>query len=666
MHIDDQMETAELPHEYAIPLIEKCIYTLHSDLRKRNAWDRWLIYTEQHKPLILDRIGVTHNDAGLKNEIAKFVDLTVNPGLDVTKQTAVCWRQGARRSIEGIEEDQLAAFHELVLESNIDTLAPAWNRIASLVGPVIVSPAVRGAELRWDTLLATFAEVRTAPDDPHGQPIAAAWSLRDECCEPGKARAVLLDDQAWTTYESTQGQPQKDGTFGPPTTAILGEPIEHGLGYFPGVTLRFDAVFDGDWWGSPYLNQRLVDATIAIGLLNASLAFTRKAQNKKLLTIIGDLSGFPSGQVLDAEAPLTSDVPPQSGPAPAINVLDFDTDPASYIKHAGWIYRNIANAYGGQVESDEADGSARVVFSVEALTEIRNEQIPHARMFERDLWAAAVDMCKKLRHPLASRLPTRQQVLDGFRIDFGKLSRKFADPAAEQAWLEFLMAKGASDQIEIIRAQGNSTLNDQQIKSLAESHLENQSWFNNILATRNLSLIDGRVHSTAQANGAKGPAVRDGKPLVIEGAQPGAQGADGFAAEADPAAARELEGEAPEPKDGAPPPEPGTDVQAQALNGAQISSFLELCQAFASGQLPFELGERFLPVAFPGVIKNEEAARRILEPMRGFVPRVPAADAGPDGQGLTDGKRRDAGAGDDGDDPADDGQESAPADRDSR
>lgn len=508
--LTDQTLTAELPLEYAVPLIEKCIYTLRSDLRKRNAWDRWLIFTEQHKPLILDRIGVTHNDAGLKNEIAKFVDLTVNPGLDVTRQTAVCWRQGARRSIEGIEPDALAAFHELVLESKVDTLAPAWNRIASLVGPIIVSPAVRKAKLRWDTLLATFAEVRVDEDDRHGQPLAAAWSLREECCEPGKARAILLDDQAWTTYESTQGKPDKDGKFGPPTTAILGKPVRHGLGYFPGVPLRFDSVFDGDWWGSPYLNQRLVDATIAISLLNASLAFTRKAQNKKLLTIVGDLSGFPSGQVLDAEAPLTSDVPPNAGPAPAINVVDFDTDPASYIKHAGWIYRNIADAYGGHVEADEADGSARVVFSIESLTEIRNEQIPHARQFERDLWATAVDMCHKLNHPLASRLPTREQVLAGFRIDFGKLSRRFSDPQAEQAWNDWLLSKGATDQLEILRAQGNTTLDDEQLKDLATRYLENQAWFNDAVTKRNLGMNGQQdVLNAAQANGALGPMVRD-------------------------------------------------------------------------------------------------------------------------------------------------------------
>lgn len=649
MLLTDQSITAELPAEYAVALIERCIYTLQSDTRKRNAWNRWLIYTEQHTPLIRDRILTTHNDPGIRAEIDKFVDLTVNPGLDVTRQTSVCWRQGARRSIEGIDEDQLAAFHELVIESRIDTLAPAWNEIAAFVGPLIVVPAVRKGTLRWDTLLATFAEVATDPEDRHGQPLAAAWSMRVECETNGKATATLLDDQAWTTYESVQGQTKPDGSVMPPQTSIS-KTLPHSLGYFPGVVLRFDSVFDGDWWGSPYLNQRLVDATVAIGLLNASLAFVRKAQNKKLLAIVGDLSGFPSGQVLDAEAPITSDVPPNSGPAPAINVLDFDTDPSSYIKHAAFIYRNIANAYGGQVEADEADGSARVSFSVEALAEIRNKQIPHARTFERDLWAAAVDMCRKLRHPLAARLPTREQVLAGFRIDFGKLSRKFADPAAEQQWLEFLMAKGASDQIEIIRAQGNSTLNDQQIRDLAETHLENQSWFNTILATRNLSLIDGKVASTAQANGAMGPAVRDGTPLVIEGAAPMAQGADGFAA-GEPAEAEPAQAEKPEID-----PTVG-DVQAAALNGAQMAGYMSLGEKLGAGLLPIEFGERFLPIAFPGVVKDEAAARYLLEPLRNFVPRPQAgtpnessdnADAGADAPEMTtDDDRRDPGTGSD-------------------
>lgn len=504
------------PVEYAQALIERCVFTLRNDERKRRAWDRWLIYTEQHAPLILSRIEGTQNDDGVRNELRKFVDLTVNPGLDVTRQTSVCWRQGARRSIEGATKDQLKAFHELVLESRIDAIAPSWNRIAALVGTILVVPAVRRGLLRWDTLLPTFTEVQPDPEDRFGAPLAAAWTIRDECERPEDAVAVFLDAQAWRTYKLRDAHKPAASAMVMATPAADPElrearpPIEHGLGYFPGVPLRFTEVFDGDWYGSPYLNQRLVDATVVIGVLNAALGLTRKAQNKKLLTLIGDLGGFPDGQSLDPEIPFVADVPAGSGPAPTIQALDFDTDPDKFIKHASWIYRNIASAYGGQVESDETGAGTRLVFSPETLTEIRNEQIPHAREFERSLWATAVDMARQFRHPLAERLPSREQVLAGFRIDFGKLSRRFSDPTAETAWTDWLLSKGVTDQIEILRSQGNTTLDDEQLRDLIEKRLEVQAWFNDAVTKRNLNMQGGDVTTAAQAFGAMGPAIRDG------------------------------------------------------------------------------------------------------------------------------------------------------------
>lgn len=522
-----QMLAAEFPTEYAQPLVERCLLTLNSDTRKRRAWDRWTIYTEQYQPLICDRIAGTQTDDGVRAEMVKFVDLTVNPGLDVTKQTSVCWRQGARRSIEGISEDQLAAFHEIIVESCIDTTAIEWNRIAAFVGPIVVVPNVRRGRLCWDTLLPTFSEVETDITDPYGTPTAVAWTLRDPCGEADKAIAVYLDEAAWRFYKLADAVAMRPAYETAPAAPIkvkaAREPIDHGLGYFPGVPLRFGAVFDGDWYGSPYINQRLVDATISIGVLNAALGFTRKAQNKRLLTLIGDLGGFPDGQSLDPEVPFIADVPQGAGLPPTVTTIDFDTDPANFIKHASWIYQNIASAYGGQVATDE-NGDARLAFSVETLTEIRNEQIPHARQFERELWATAVDMCRAMRHPLAARLPSREQVLAGFRVDFGKLSRRFTDPAAEQAWIDWLLSKGATDQLEILRAQGNTTLDDEQLWELIEHRLEIQAKFNDAVTKRNLNMQGGNVTTAAQAFGAMGPAMRDGTepPATSSNADAGA------------------------------------------------------------------------------------------------------------------------------------------------
>jgi hypothetical protein len=618
--------------EESVALVKRCATKWGSDPRKRQAWDRWLVYTEKFKPLILRRIETVQRDPETRDEISKHVDLTNNVGLDITRETSVCWKQGVRRSIADATEKQADAFREIELESQIDVHAIDWNQIASLVGPILVVPNVRKDKLRWDVILPTYSDVEPDPDDPYGCPLAAAWSLRP--CEGGSRRSssktdtVLLDGHSWRYYSTANGQPN------------LIDEVVHGLGYFPGEPLRFANVYDGDWYGGCDRNQRLVDATVSVGAKNAQLSFVRKAQNKYLLSIIGDLEGLPKLQKLDPEIPVSMHAEQQQ--RLDLEVLNFDTSPENFIRHAEWDLQQVAATYGGSV-ADDGNGARKVVFSDKALTEIRNAQLPFARSFERGLWTKTVEICRVMKRPGFENLPDAEKVRNGLQLDFGKLARSFADPKQESDYIDWLMGKGGLDQVELTRRIEGTNLSDEQVWGLIERRLENQAKFNGVLATRNLSLIDGAVQGTAQTNGAMGPAVRDGTPLVIEGAPPGPQDASGFAADVATDAVAESEVLSNDPGDGAPPPDPGTDVQAQALNGAQIASFLALCQSFASGQLPFELGERFLPVAFPGVIRNEESARRILEPLRGFVPRPTpeeTADAvTADAEGNDDGER---------------------------
>jgi hypothetical protein len=70
-------------------------------------------------------------------------------------------------------------------------------------------------------------------------------------------------------------------------------------------------------------------------------------------------------------------------------------------------------------------------------------------------------------------------------------------------------------------------------------------------------------------------------------------------------------------------PDAGTEnVQAQALNGAQIQSFLELVDAVATGKMPKATAARFLPIAFPAQLDPSLAAQ-LLEPIEEQEPAEP-------------------------------------------
>lgn len=74
------------------------------------------------------------------------------------------------------------------------------------------------------------------------------------------------------------------------------------------------------------------------------------------------------------------------------------------------------------------------------------------------------------------------------------------------------------------------------------------------------------------------------------------------------------------PEGGAPPVAgAGVDVQQTALNGAQITAMMDLATQIADEQLPLEFGIALLPVAFPGTVKSEADARKILASLATFV-----------------------------------------------
>lgn len=71
----------------------------------------------------------------------------------------------------------------------------------------------------------------------------------------------------------------------------------------------------------------------------------------------------------------------------------------------------------------------------------------------------------------------------------------------------------------------------------------------------------------------------------------------------------------------------GEDVQATALNGAQVTSLLDLLEAAASGRMPIDTVRAAIAAAFPLLTSTEIDA--MIGPLSGFTPAAPAPQAGP-------------------------------------
>lgn len=103
--------------------------------------------------------------------------------------------------------------------------------------------------------------------------------------------------------------------------------------------------------------------------------------------------------------------------------------------------------------------------------------------------------------------------------------------------------------------------------------------------------------------------------------QPGMQGLVSGKAEGQPVV--EEKPEAPAEATAAPV----ADVQQTALNGAQVSSLLEIATQVGLGQLPIETARALIAAAFPGL--SDQQVNAIIGPLDGFKPQQPEAPATP-------------------------------------
>lgn len=477
--------------------------------RRTRATRRFMVLTDRHAKLVAERVAVIHKDQHVRDLILEHVDASTNLAHDIVKDVCVVWKHDARRTIEGVSDTELKAFLDLVKDSRFASHAKAWNRQAYYEGPVTVIPVVRAERLTWDTLLPHAYDVRQNPDDQWGAPLAAVWkahrtdnTLRLPADQQPKATGVVLDGKSWHYISEREGNREIKS-------------IAHGLDVFPGATLRFDEFGWGDWWGiEPH--QRLQDVTIKIGFIVAVLDYVRKSQNRKLLTALGDIEGIPKGQVLNAETPLEAHT--KSPELVSINAIDIDTDPERFIKHATWLMQLVARSYGGQVVASVGSQSlleADVQFSYDVLTELRDDQIPQAREFERDLWTKAVGIAKTNGHPLADDLPDPEKVRKGYSVEFPPLARSFSSIDEEIKYWDFSLKNGRHAYGDLLRKQ-MPLATDKERDDAVLANVERQTPIIEALTKRDLSMDpmareDASLKTPAQQFGAKGPQVRDGK-----------------------------------------------------------------------------------------------------------------------------------------------------------
>lgn len=483
------------------------------DTRKAFAYFRWQILREKHDFLVKKRIQGWWNDQDTKQEIERFITLSINPALEIVRALVVTHRRPPLRTIEGIEEAQSKAFRKLLTQARLDQHAEAWSQAAWYVGPTIVVPVVRGHRMTWDTLLPHFYDIVRDPEDPTGPPVAAAWRLRGQDADlgmfrsagpkTGKADSVVLDGMSWRYYRTSDAG-----------KAELLEEIPHELGFFPGALLRFDVPLDDDWYSSNQ-HERLTAGTIDIATLNTKMSYVRKTQDRKVPYIIGAIDQVAKRQKLDPEVAMIfrTEVAAQL----TLGALDFETNPDGFIKHIDFLYQGLVRGYAQQAVVNMEGTGPRITIGHESETELRSQQVPHAREFEHDLAVKVVAVARALKHPDAGDLPTVEQVRDGFRVRFPKLARSMANPKDQREQTEWEWTHGMSDPLEALAEQFPG-LGEAELWKILEARLKRLARWHQMVTSRDFGMKPSQAMQTvAQMFGRMGPAVRDANNPPPEG-----------------------------------------------------------------------------------------------------------------------------------------------------
>ena len=199
----------------------------------------------------------------------------------------------------------------------------------------------------------------------------------------------------------------------------------------------------------------------------------------------------------------------------------MDVDPGNFQRQIDMKRRAIYAAYDipwEEVTTDISGSRSEPVgqSSWEAMTERRFEQVNFARAFDRRLLAKSIKIARKLGWPDADDLPTDDEFEDGYKADFGQVSRSFADPDKDTAYQDWLIRHGG---MSVVDAVGRTHPNTPRAKimELIKRNVAEQAEFNELVASRNVVTTEP---DTMENSGAGGDTVRNAPiPGTLSAAQ---------------------------------------------------------------------------------------------------------------------------------------------------
>lgn len=453
--------------------------------RRLEMQARRQLMREDFRNLVIDRLGQIYVQQEIVNEIANHVSPIFNCLKRFANRIAVAYKHGVRRPLDGQSEEINQTWSNLLESTHIATRAKTWDRMTFALNTIFVLPVPYldhegKPQIRFDVVYGDHSEAILPPDgDPFGLPDVLIYSVQPAQPRTGHrmprsdsdAALVAVDAEAWTTLD-VHGQ-------------VLTRQ-EHGLGVFPGSLSR-NTEPDEDYW-DPHTGSGIAAVSIEAGVLGATMNWVRKAQNRKLLSMLfEDVNKMPSGQSMHPEKPIIVNDAPGNV---QISIDDFDQPIENFERHYKMMLNEAAEVLGvpsSLIDPDPSSGQAPNVFATAgtaqfaALNEVRQDQIARRVEFDLDLqWKIAL-LAQAIGHEHAV---DPDLVREHRTADFPPLP--FIDSPEQRLRTYTLRTEfGVSNQIDLIQEEHPDWTREQSEEYIMQ-RIEERNRIHEELAKRNM------------------------------------------------------------------------------------------------------------------------------------------------------------------------------------
>lgn len=491
-------------------VIKLAINRLDASHRTQLQLAKFNILASSHEEEIQHKI--YSQTPNIARDVCKFISVSINPAADIVESVTAVYNRPPQRTLDTESEDQGRATMRIFRESQMDAIGKQLAQVAYFVGPVAVLPAVRRGMLRLDALMPFDYEPVLDIQDPCGKPVALVFTTSLHGADYG-----VVDESGKRFYKVEQ-----EGASGQVKSMQLVLESLSDVGVPAFEILRFDVCTNPMDWHNAGKHKRIVDGALEVGRIVARMGYVRRTQDKKLLGIIGDLDKLADGQNLGDDHPVMAQIDENAATQQVtFDALDYDTSPNNFFAQIRFFIENMAESTGVSVQLTTPSGPASydLRFDHDQLAELRDALVWHAEHFERHLWPLCMDIVKASDHPLNFTLPNGEELSQNLAVEFGRLTRRFADPAQERDHWDWLLKKGQASMADLWRRFRDPFATDAEATDAmldnmaingaiwAEAAARNQPLAADVDGSEGQPLSQNMV-SPAQANGMLGPIAR--------------------------------------------------------------------------------------------------------------------------------------------------------------